>query len=594
MSVGEEELSLPLSSPNENGITIIKGINEDEGGIANGVGKSCIGDAIYFALFGVTMRDIPKKQMIINRINKKMCSVTLGLKIKTNTNEDDFVITRSLSPNGLTIIKNGVDVSLHSIPESNSYLCEELSLTQNIVQNCIIMRANNTVPFMCMGKVERKNFIENVFNLDLIQKMYKKVRAENNEERKKLSNISVLIEEIENNCKKYKGIIDELEENFKKRVEVANLKRNEIKNSIELKSNDIEKLKERIKDVPSIEESIKKKEKIENGLSELRKMGKKVSNFLAILNSDYNKIKNNPKVCPTCNRAFDDEHVKNVEKEKNELLYKIDKLRNNEKEIETKLSKLNEAMKLLDNKIWDNQRMSNEQVSIKHDIDIKENQIQELKKLYQTIKVDDDDSSIISFKKLFNESKESLTLKSKEKEDSFSKVQKYNMCEHILSDEGVKPFIISKLIEFINARIAYYLQAFKSRFVFNFDEKFDETMIDSNGNVCSYFNCSGAETKKIDLAISLSISDVMRIQNGIDYNIMMFDEILDSSIDNKSMEIIMEKIANMAHIQNRNIMIITHKNDVVLPEIKRTIILEKINNFTNLKEIVFSDYSFID
>ena len=92
----------------------------------------------------------------------------------------------------------------------------------------------------------------------------------------------------------------------------------------------------------------------------------------------------------------------------------------------------------------------------------------------------------------------------------------------------------------------------------------------------------------MDLAISLSISDVMRIQNGIDYNIMMFDEILDSSIDNKSMEIIMEKIANMAHTQNRNIMIITHKNDVVLPEIKRTIILQKISNFTSLKEIVFN------
>ena len=86
---------------------------------------------------------------------------------------------------------------------------------------------------------------------------------------------------------------------------------------------------------------------------------------------------------------------------------------------------------------------------------------------------------------------------------------------------GVRAYIVNKLLDVFNSRIMYYLTAIKSTFNFRFNEYFEEEIKDSNGILCLYNNCSGAEMKKIDLAIAFAILDIYTIQKQVNYNIIV-------------------------------------------------------------------------
>ena len=60
--------------------------------------------------------------------------------------------------------------------------------------------------------------------------------------------------------------------------------------------------------------------------------------------------------------------------------------------------------------------------------------------------------------------------------------------------------------------------------------------LNEKNKICSYFNFSGAERKAIDLACLFTFSDLRRMQGGVSYNIAIYDELFDSSIDIKATE----------------------------------------------------------
>ena len=155
-----------------------------------------------------------------------------------------------------------------------------------------------------------------------------------------------------------------------------------------------------------------------------------------------------------------------------------------------------------------------------------------------------------------------------------------NICEHILGEFGVRAYVVNKLLDLFNNRIMFYLKAIKSTFDFRFNELFEEEIKDSNGVICLYNNCSGAEMKKIDLAISFAINDMLSLQKQISYNILFFDEILDSSLDDKSLNIILNFISEHTQNENKSVYIISHKSGAQIPYINEVITLEKVNGFT--------------
>jgi ABC-type lipoprotein export system ATPase subunit len=90
--------------------------------------------------------------------------------------------------------------------------------------------------------------------------------------------------------------------------------------------------------------------------------------------------------------------------------------------------------------------------------------------------------------------------------------------------------------------------------------------------------------KKIDMAISFAFVDIIKLHRQIDYNITFYDEILDSSLDNKNLENLVHFISEHNKSNNKAIYIVTHKNDITLPEINEVITMEKRGGFTRKLE----------
>ena len=177
LSIGEENVVVNF----EKGLHIVTGINRDKEDRRNGVGKSTIADALYFAIFGATLRDI-KKNFIANNLTSGTCEVQLSFTVddpKHGINEFDII--RTLNPSKVYVYKNGNDKTRDSISNTNEYINTVLSSTPEIFQNCVIMTLNNHVPFMGKSKTEKRKFIEQIFNLEVFSKMLGELRNEHNE-----------------------------------------------------------------------------------------------------------------------------------------------------------------------------------------------------------------------------------------------------------------------------------------------------------------------------------------------------------------------------------------------------------------------------
>ena len=198
LSVGEEVVSVDFKQ----GLHIITGINRDKEDRRNGVGKSTIADALYFAIFGSTIREI-KKEFISNNLTNGICQVEVSFNVNSPKGNDDFVIVRSLNPSRLNIYKNNIDKTRDSIANTTEYIEAVLSSSPEVFRNCVIMTVNNTLPFMAKSKVDKRKFIEQVFNLQIFSQMLSNLREDQNKISKTFDIESTKYSEVEKSITTY-------------------------------------------------------------------------------------------------------------------------------------------------------------------------------------------------------------------------------------------------------------------------------------------------------------------------------------------------------------------------------------------------------
>mgnify|MGYP003310018148 FL=1 len=191
LSIGEEPVEVHFPS----GLNIITGFNKDKADRRNGVGKSTIADAIYFSIYGSTIRDI-KKENISNNMTSGKTEVSIEFDVKQDGVNTEYKITRLLNPSKCYIYKNDNDITRDSINNTTKFVSDLVSSSPEVFQNCIIMTVNNTIPFMAKKKIEKRKFIEGILNLEVFSNMLTKVRNEYND----------IQREFNIECGKYEGI----------------------------------------------------------------------------------------------------------------------------------------------------------------------------------------------------------------------------------------------------------------------------------------------------------------------------------------------------------------------------------------------------
>lgn len=581
LSVGPEPVAIDFKE----GVNIITGYNRDEEGTRNGVGKSLIVDALYFTIFGNTLREL-SKQYIVNRKTGKNCSVKLEFEVETQNGSNYVVIERCLGPSKLTVWIDDIDKTKSGIPETNKFIREILEADEDIFQNCILMRANSTVPFMCKKKSDRKNFIESIFNLGIFSDMQKLLKDDVKIQRQEFIKIDSALEVLENTCNSYQRKIDIIRDEEASRLSKIE---SEKKRILELISQEEDKLSkivvpEEVNNSKIISEKNTKKKKCEDYRKIILEKRYSLASDMKSLKRDITNIDSVGDACPTCKRPYPEDQTNNNKKLREEKVKEITTLKATYDENEKSYEILEKSIRDLDNEIMELRKAESQRgileermKSIKKTISQYQDALGRVEERYES-------KSSKMFEDSLLETQRQCKEKRSEKEDIQKVLSMMGICEHILGEAGVRSYIINKLLDLLNNRIRYYLKSFKSSFSFTFNEFFEEEIKDSNGAICLYNNCSGAEMKKIDMAISFAFVDIIKLHRQINYNICFYDEILDSSLDNKNLENLLHFISEQNKINNKAIYIITHKNDITLPDINGIIVMEKRGGFTRKLE----------
>jgi len=382
LSVGEEQVIIKFSK----GLHIITGINRDKEDRRNGVGKSTIADALYFAIFGSTLRDI-KKDFISNNLTDGICEVQLSFNVNSTRGNDDFNIVRTLNPSKLYVFKNGIDKTRDSIANTTEYIEAVLSSSPEVFQNCVIMTLNNTLPFMAKSKIDKRKFIERVFNLQIFSEMLSKLREEHNEV-KRSNDIEVTKHtEVTNSIQMY-----ERQKESKIRDQVNQI--TSINNKITNYELEIQKLSKEVEVDQNIDIAGKslKIETVEKAYDTAQDVIKEFIVLVADLNSDakqkinqISKIGTAEDVCPTClrpieitDRDFFDSEKKRIRKEIDNIVVKIAEynkesaiMKDKGDKLKTHISELNRELNVLKVKIENNKNISKRIDDLKDTIAIK-------------------------------------------------------------------------------------------------------------------------------------------------------------------------------------------------------------------------------
>lgn len=583
LSVGEGSVCINFNT----GLNIITGHNKDKLDRRNGVGKSTVADSIYFAIFGQTLREL-KKEHIVNNTTQRGCEVELEFTLNTDGNTNNYKIVRKLSPSKCFLYKNGDDVTRDTIQNTTTYIQELLNTTPEVFQNCVIMTINNATPFMAKKKLEKRKFIEGIFNLQVFSNMLNDVRTEYNNVSKELDIECAKYEEVSNTLSTQQRQQSDAEQNRLRSLNKLNLR---LDNCVK----EIDSVSEKIKNTENVDtkpvtDKIQKIDEVIQTLDTktqaLITQSSKAATMIDLLKDKNEKISNEHSVCPTCLHKLDTTHKKLITDEKEKIESQIATLNEKRGKIDLKLKETKDVRVKLKTR-REQQTMRLQQIQIeKHNNKNLTEQLSQLKSQQKDIK--EDIKSVESVK----DSYDTIIKETEKRLESFQadidkikkELSKLEIIKFIVSEEGVKSYIVKKILQLFNAKLSYYLKKMDSNCICVFNEYFEEEIIDEKGKQCSYFNFSGAERKNIDLACLFAFMDIRRLQGDVAFNFSMYDELFDSSLDERGVELVIEILKERIATYNECVIVISHRKESTKLATGEVIFLEKQNGVTTRVE----------
>lgn len=508
----------------------------------NGNGKSCLTDALYFGLTGKPFRSVNKNELV-NTKNKKDCVV----EIEFSVGQDFYFVRRGIKPNIFEIYKNKelIDESSH-VRDYQEVLESITGLNKSTIEQTLIISNRFYKPFLELSASEKRTFIETVFGLDLLTFMNDslKIRLSETKQSEQFnekdvervdSNVNILTEQIESQNK------------FSNTQETEN----KIKECENLISEHLD-AKKKLKD--EIDELIKQKQDSSNKIKDFDVFNKKLILCERNVNEIYKQLAffSDNTECPTCQQDLDSlfiEHKKsklldekNLWKDRHETLNKkIDRLK-----------KIKEKIKDIDNKIYELQIVEN---SIKVKISNEQKKILDLKNevVKQGIHESDNQEKLLRLKT----EKENLLGKKLELAKQKRLIQ---TLQKLISDKGIRRYIVGKYIPVINEYIRNYLEILSASYQLKFDEEFNENILTYGSTSVNYGGFSSGEKQRCDLALIFSFLQLAKVKNNISSNLICFDEKF-HDLDNEGLsglKNIFDILKNLGY----TIILITHDNRI--------------------------------
>ena len=514
----------------------------------NGAGKSTILDALTFVLFGKSFRNINKPQLV-NSINEKDCLVEIEFKISSS----EFKIRRGIKPAIFEIYKNGELFNQDASSSEQQKWFEQSVLKMNFKSftQIVILGSSNFVPFMQLSAANRREVIEDLLDIKIFSSMTNIVKEKIRTVRDDVRTLTLKKESLQDKVRMQNEFIQEIESRSKEDITT---KKGSITTLMEEVS---EYMEQNSKTQTTIESRTKEQEKVigaADKLSKLNTLKGQITQKVTTITEEH-KFFNENTVCPTCHQDIEEEFrvnrisdVQNRAKELKDGYVKLEETIKFEKERERQFNVLSkEITKLTHGISQNNTRIASHQ-----------RRIQDLESEIQRI-TDQLQNSSTEYEKLtkFQEDLEKSDTDLSEKKET---IAYYDFTQSLLKDSGVKSKIIQKYLPLINKQVNRYLQMMDFYINFTLDEEFNESIESPIHENFSYTSFSEGERQRIDLALLFTWREVAKFKNSTNTNLLIMDEIFDSSLDGFGVEEFLKIVKYV--IDDSNTFIISHKTDL--------------------------------
>ena len=534
----------------------------------NGAGKSTILDALTFALYNKPFRKINKGQLV-NSINNKGAVVELEFSLYKNK----YRIVRGIKPNIFEVYKNNDLINQNADSKDYQEYLEKHILKIGYKSFCqvVVLGSATFLPFMQLPAAQRREIVETLLDLQIFTTMNSVLKDKVQKNKEDFIRVEEQKRNIEEKIIIIKKYIEKREQESKESVEK---KEKEIEKIDEIIISKKEELKKVEKEYHELSQDVSDDKKITNENTNLLLLREKINSKIDMVSEEIKFLETNDD-CPTCKQRIEESFKLESIGDKNDKLkeYKDglfllkEKIFNNEKEMQSlneskeKLAKVKDQFRDISFDLSSTERMKK---SI-------EAEIKSIKKKESTIsneEIKDSEEELVRINDIYNE--------------LVKKKDLYSASSVLLKDNGIKSRIIKKYIPIINKLINKYLSDLNFFVKFELDEEFNEVIKSRHRDEFSYSSFSEGERMKINLSILFTWRMISQLRNSINTNLLIMDEVFDSSLDSEATEDFMKLLNEFG--DKTNVFIISHKTEQLNEKFDNIIRFKKQKNFSKIAQ----------
>jgi DNA repair exonuclease SbcCD ATPase subunit len=521
---------------------------------------------LTFALYGKPFRKINKYQLL-NSVNNKELLVEAYFSIGGNS----YVIKRGIKPGIFEVWKNGELLNQDAAARDYQTYLEEtiLKLNYKSFGQVVVLGSSTFVPFMQLKTGERRDIIEDLLDIQIFTTMNTLLKERLSENKSEITDIKYQIDLLDNKIDSAKSHNESIRKI--KETEVGKLK-DKLKEQVAFVEDEQAKMDVLLDDIEALNNSIGDKAEQKKKLAEFQELNHDLTTRLNKLRKDVDFYQNHDN-CPTCKQGIDHEFNEET----------IESSRSTATEIETAKKEIGHKSVAVDERLCAidlvEDEISEKNISVSEhraNYKIGMNTCKSIKKELDGAQQEVAEIDTSDIKQLESE----LVNHHTSQTELFDHKEILAVVASMLKDGGIKTRIIKQYVPVMNKLINKYLSAMDFFVQFELDESFNETIKSRFRDEFSYSSFSEGEKLRIDLALLFTWRAVSKLRNSVSTNLLIMDEIMDSSLDSAGTEEFLKIIEELS--ADSNIFIISHKGDQLFDKFHSVIKFEKVKNFSRI------------
>lgn len=556
---------------------------------SNGAGKSVFVEAIYFALSGKSLRK-SKIDGMVNTTNKK----NMWVKLTVQSGSHEYVIERGTKPKVFKIFIDGepLDEQSKSLAEQD-YLELMLGYKRTNLKHTLIMSTTDYIPFLRLAAADKRAFIEDILAIEIFTAMNKLVKAKLSILKEEMNDVHQTIEKLEYKLDMIRDynkeqnttnelMLDEVREKIDRDdgliMELVN-KIDALKKKVSHFNDKAEGIKEQISVIEAqidAREDIKEKQqtKYRKGRSKGDELLTQILTETSVKNKDLDFFQGND-ICPKCRQPLQGQGIDDC---LDELKAEIGDLENRETKVRDELKKVEKFGEKIDRYVEEKiDPLKRDQISdtkiqhaAEHERDMAHSSIRQANGQIEIYH-----SNIVDYKKQVETMLAEKKGKLKDEAPVIDEIDKYDKTNtdlnfmdlvhktaiKILSDKGIKTYIINKYIPVLNKLVNKYLTILSAPYQLIFDNELNEKIALKGYEKLTYNNFSEGERQRCDIALLFAFLDIAKMKNSLTSNLLIMDEVFDRSLDDDGIRGILNIIDSMKD-KGFTIFNISHKHQL--------------------------------